>query len=81
VDIDIIMDRDISWQGKELKKGKLITIEHRHGHRWVRNKIAHFPIDISARISNTLFLTPQERLKELEKNTKLLILVEEEEIR
>jgi hypothetical protein len=75
------MDIDIPWQGKELKKGKLVTIDYRHGHRWVRNGIAHFPIDISTRISNALFLTPQERLKELKKNTKLLILVEEEEVK
>ena len=74
----VIFDRDLPWQGKDYKIGDTIEIDDRCGNRWVRNKIAHFPIDITTKLTTDLFVTPQERLEELKQKTKILILVEEE---
>ena len=69
---------DLPWKGQDLKIDDEVEIDDRHGNRWVRNKIARFPMNMATKLSNDLFLTSQERLKELEKKTKILILVEQE---
>ena len=37
----VIIDKDIPWQGKDLKIGDEIEIDDRRGNRWIRNKICH----------------------------------------
>ena len=77
----VIMNRDTPWKGQDLYKDEEIEIDDRHGNRWVRNKVARLPMDMTTKLTTDLFLTPQERLEELKQKTKILILVEKEGVK
>jgi len=78
----VIIDKDLPWQGKDLKIGDEIEIDDRRGNRWIRNHIAHnkeVPLIKRVRIGNNNipiigFVTLQNVEKDEVANTRFRVI-------